>query len=86
MSFLNQGWSKTLQDCGSPEPTLATHAKARDTLYDFRLSQMKDWHRETIVAISVIVAPNGALMSYSERGSKTAVVRVLATKDSLHTA
>ncbi len=33
-----------LIDCFSP--------KARDTLHDFRLSQTKDWHRETIVAIS----------------------------------
>ncbi len=29
-----------------------------ETLHDFRLSQMKDWHRETIMAISVTVATN----------------------------
>ncbi len=32
--------------------------KALYTLHDFQLSQTKDWHRETILAISVIVAPN----------------------------
>ncbi len=41
---------------------------------------MKDWHRETIVVISVFVAPNWTNVSYSERGSKMAVVTVLRPK------
>ncbi len=41
---------------------------------------MKNWHCETIVAISVIMAPNRCSISYSERGSKTAVVTVLRPK------
>ncbi len=33
-------------------------SKTLNTLHDFQLSQTKDWHRETIVPISVIAAPN----------------------------
>ncbi len=29
-----------------------TISKSRETLHDFRLSQTKDWHRETIAPIS----------------------------------
>ncbi len=39
------------------------------------LVQMKDWHYETIV-IFMIVAYNHSPVSYSERGSKTAIVTV----------
>lgn len=42
----------------------------------------KDDHCETIVAVSLVVGPNGGPTSYSEKGSKTAVVMV--TKDGLH--
>ncbi len=50
------------------------YAKARDTLHDFQLSRTKDWHRETIEAISVILAPNRWCCHTVREVQKTAVV------------
>ncbi len=57
--------------------------KALNTLHNFRLSQTKDWHRETIVAISVIVAPNWWFCVVQWERFKDGRCHSLATKDSL---
>ncbi len=57
--------------------------EARNTLHDFQLSQMKDWHRETIVAISLIVAPNWWSCVVQWERFKDGRCHGLATKDTI---
>ncbi len=57
--------------------------KAFYTLHNFWLSQMKDWHRDTIVAISMILAPNLWSCFVQWEMVKDDRCHDLATKDSL---
>ncbi len=56
--------------------------KAWNTLHDFWLSQTKDWHRETIVVISAIVAPNRWFCVVQWERFNDGRYHSLATKDS----
>ncbi len=72
----------------TPDQHTHTHThtwtfKALNTLHDFWLSQTKDWHRETIVAISVIVASNQCSYVVQWERFKDCRFHGLATKDSL---